>query len=154
MKAFLIFLAILTVFSFAIAKHISAVMYPLSAVLFYLYLPVLYTSSRINTLHHAKGKVLYHIKFYPMELAVWLICTCFLSFLISHLLADLLFDHLQSLYHLTYFLIGLGAAAIAYCELDTKTLHFFSRQTAFERQGLFLSLEIFFIFFLLFAKNH
>ena len=154
MKPFILFATILTIFLLAFLKHISAVMYPLSAIIFYRYLPVLYTASRINTLHHAKGKEFIHRKFYPIELSIWLISTCFLSFIIAHLLTDLLFLYLKSLYHLTYFLISLGLAGIVFYEIDASRLHLLSKKTAFKQQGLFLSIEIFLFFFLFFAKNH
>jgi hypothetical protein len=129
-------------------------MYPLSAVIFYVYLPVVYTSSRINILHHKKEQEVFHIKFYPMELGVWFLSTCFLAFVISHFLSDLLFHYLQPLYHFTYFLILLGFIGIVYCEWDANKLHYTSKETAFTLQGRLLSFEIFFVFFIFFAMNH
>ncbi|MCF6203289.1 MAG: hypothetical protein L3J59_06395 [Methylococcaceae bacterium] len=154
MESIIIFSVIFFAFAFSLTKHISAIMYPLSAILFYVYLPILYASSRINILHHKKEKEVFHIKFYPMELGLWLASTCFLAFVISHLLADLLFHHLEHLYHFTYFLIILGLGGIVYCELDVNKLHISSKKTAFELQGKFLSFEIFFIIFIFFAMNH
>lgn len=154
MRPIILFLIIFIAFALSFTKHISAIMYPLSAILFYNYLPILYASSRINILHHKKEKEVFHIKFYPMELSLWLLCTCFLAFVISHLLSDLLFHHLEHLYHFTYFLILLGLVGIIYCELDVNKLHLSPKKTAFELQGKFLSFEIFFIIFIFFAMNH
>ncbi|MEE9339407.1 MAG: hypothetical protein V3U87_15130 [Methylococcaceae bacterium] len=154
MRSIILFSVIFIAFALSFTKHISAIMYPLSAILFYVYLPVLYASSRINILHHKKEKEVFHIKFYPMELSLWLGSTCFLAFVISHLLSDLLFHHLEHLYHFTYFLILLGLVGIIYCELDVNKLHLSSKKTAFELQGKFLSFEIFFIIFIFFAMNH
>ncbi len=154
MRSIILFSVIFFAFALSFTKHISAIMYPLSAIIFYVYLPVLYASSRINILHHKKEKEVFHIKFYPMELGLWLVSTCFLAFVISHLLSDLLFHHLEHLYHFTYFLILLGLVGIIYCELDVNKLHFSSKKIAFELQGKFLSFEIFFIIFIFFAMNH
>lgn len=154
MKPITIFSATIIAFGLAFSKHISAIMYPLSAILFYVYLPVLYASSRINILHHKKDKEIFHIKFYPMELGIWLACTCFLAFVISHLLSDLLFHHLEHLYHFTYFLIVMGFAGAIFCELDANRLHLLSKKIDYRLQGRFLSFEVFFIFFLFFSMNH
>ena len=155
MKPILLFLIIFTAFCLAFVKHISAIMYPLSAVIFYAYLPVLYASSRMNVLHHKKEKQeAFHIKFYPLELGLWFLSTCFLAFVISHFLSDLLFHYLQSLYHFTYFLIGFGLIGIIYCEWDVNKIHYLSKEAAFNTQGRLLSFEIFFVFFLFFAMNH
>lgn len=130
-------------------------MYPLSVVIFYAYLPILYEASRLNLLHHKKEKrEAFHIKFYPMELGLWFGCTCFLAFVISHLLSDLLFHHLQELYHFTYFFIAVGLAGITYCEWDVNKFHHMPKKVAFKTQGRLLSFEVFFIFFLFFAMNH
>ncbi len=154
MKSIFIFSIISIAFVVSFTKHISAIMYPLSVILFYVYLPVLYASSRINILHHKKNKEVFYIKFYPMELGLWLVSTCFLAFVISHLLSDLLFHHLEHLYHFTYFLIVCGLVGTIYCEIDVNKLHNSSKNKAFELQGKFLSFEIFFIIFIFFAMNH
>lgn len=154
MKPIAIFLVIIIAFGLSFSKHISAIMYPLSAVLFYTYLPLLYASSRINVLHHKTDKKIFHIKFYPMELGMWLACTCFLAYVISHFLSDLLFHHLEHLYHFTFFLIVTGLAGSIFCEIDAHKLHILSEKVDYRLQGRFLSFEVFFIFFLFFAMNH
>jgi len=154
MKSIAIFSVIIIAFGLSFSKHISIIMYPLSAVLFYVYLPVLYASSRRNVLQHKKEKEVFNIKFYPMELSLWLACTCFLAFVMSHLLADLLFHQLEHLYHFTYFLILMGLAGAVFCELDANRLHLLSKKIDYRLQGRFLSFEIFFIIFLFFAMNH
>jgi len=154
MRSIPLFVAIVIAFGLSFLKHISAVMYPLSAVIFYFYLPVLYASSRINILHHIKDKELLHIKFYPMELSMWLVSTSFFAFILSHLISDLLFDHRQHLYHFMIFMITVGLIGIIYCECDARKYHILSKRTAFETQGRFLSFEFFFIMVLLFVMNH
>ncbi len=154
MRSLPLFLIIVIAFGLSFAKHISVLMYPLSAFIFYLYLPVLYASSRINILHHIKKQELFHIKFYPMELGMWLVSTCFFSFVIAHLLADILFPYREYLYHFTIFLIVSGLIGIIYCELDANKFHLSSKRTSFEAQGRFLSFEFLFVMILLFAINH
>lgn len=154
MRSALLFIIIIVAFSLSFTKHISLVMYPLSAIIFYFYLPVLYASSRINILHHIKESEILHIKFYPMELSFWLVSTCFFSFILSHLLSDVLFEFRESLYHFMYFLITLGVGGIVYCELNANKFHNSSKKAAFKTQGRFLSFEFLFISFLLFVMNH
>lgn len=154
MRSLPLFLTIVVAFALSFLKHISVIMYPLSAIIFYFYLPVLYASSRINILHHIKKKEVFHIKFYPMELSMWLVSTCFFAFILAHLLSDLLFHYRESIYHFSYFLITLGIAGITYCEFDAKKFHISSKKNSFETQGRILSFEFLFILILLFAMNH
>ena len=154
MRSIPLFLAIVIAFGLSFLKHISVAMYPLSAVIFYYYLPVLYASSRINILHHIKDKEILHIKFYPMELSMWLASTSFFAFILSHLISDLLFSYREHVYHFTIFLISIGLLGIIYCERDANKYHILSKRAAFEAQGRFLSFEFFFIMVLLFVMNH
>jgi hypothetical protein len=154
MRSLLLFAAIVVAFGLSFLKHISVAMYPLSAVIFYFYLPVLYASSRINILHHLNNKEVFHIKFYPMELSMWLASTFFFSFVLSHLISDLLFHHREMVYHFTFFLMSIGLAGIIYCERHASGLPISAKKSIFEAQGRFLSFEIFFIMTLLFVMNH
>ncbi len=154
MRSIPLFIAIVIAFGLSFLKHISALMYPLSAVIFYFYLPLLYASSRINILHHIKEKEIFHIKFYPMELSMWLVSTSFFAFILSHLISDLMFAHRQSLYHFSFFLIILGLGGIIYFEMDANKFHNSSKKSAFVKQGRFLGFEFLFIMTLLFVMNH
>ena len=124
MRSFPLFLVIVIVFILSLSKHLSLIMYPLCAVIFYFYLPLLYTSSRLNILHHQSNADIWHIKFYPIELSMWFISTCFFSYILSHLLSDILFLYRESLYHFTFFLIILGMGGVTYYELDAKKISF------------------------------
>lgn len=135
-------------FSLSLTKHINVIMYPLCAVIFYFYLPVLYASSRINILHHIKETKIWHIKFYPIELSAWFLITCFLSYILAHLLAGIFFLYRDSLYHFTYLLIILGLGGIVYCELDADNFHISAKQTIFKTQGRLLSFEFLFVMYL------
>lgn len=154
MRSIPLFLSIIIAFGLSFSKHVSVLMYPLSAIIFYFYLPLLYASSRINILHHIKEKELFHIKFYPMELGMWLVSTCFFAFILAHLLSDLLFQHREHLYHFTIFLIFSNLISIIYYELNTNKFHINSKKANFEKQGLLLSFEFLFIMILLFFINH
>ncbi|MCK5831251.1 MAG: hypothetical protein KAH20_13225 [Methylococcales bacterium] len=154
MRSISLFSVIIIAFGLAFSKHISLFMYPLGAILFYVYLPILYATSRINVLHHKKEQEVLHIKFYAMELGVWLACTCFLAFVLSHLFSDLVSHELKHLYHFTYFLIFIGLAGAILCELDANKLHLLSKKVDYRLQGRFLSFEVFFIIFLFFSMNH
>lgn len=154
MRSLPLFLAIVIAFTLSFLKHISLAMYPLSIIIFYFYLPVLYASSRINILHHLEQKEVFHIKFYPMELSMWLVSTCFFSFILAHLLSDLLFHQRESIYHFSVFLISLGIIGIVFCELDAKKFHLTSKKNSFLMQGRLLSFEFLFILTLLFVINH
>ena len=154
MRSLPLFLVIVLAFGLSFSKHISAAMYPLSAVIFYYYLPVLYASSRINILHHIKEKEVFHIKFYPMELSMWLVSTCFFSFVLAHLLSDMLFSYRESLYHFSYFLITAGLTGIIYYELKVNKCPLSLKNNVFETQGKLLGFEFLFIMILLFVMNH
>jgi len=154
MRSLPLFLAIIIAFGLSFIKHLSVLMYPLSAFIFYYYLPVLYASSRINILHHIKNHQVWHIKFYPMELSMWLISTFFFAFILSHLISDLLFHHRETLYHFMFFLITGGLLGILYCERDLTNFNTSSKKSIFEIQGRILSFEILFIMILLFVMNH
>ncbi len=89
-----------------------------------------------------------------MELSMWFVSTCFFGFILSHLIADLLFHHREELYHFMYFLILAGFVGISYCEVDVRKFHLLSNKAIFEIQGRILSFEILFIMILLFVMNH
>ena len=118
MRSVPLFIAIVIAFGLSFLKHISVLMYPLSAIIFFNYLPVLYASSRINILYHAKEKKLLHIKFHPMELSMWLVSTSFFSFILAHLFSDLLFPYRKHLYHFTIFLIFSGIKSSLFNPLE------------------------------------
>ena len=85
---------------------------------------------------------------------MWLVSTCFFSFVLSHLLSDVFFSYRESLYHFTYFLISVGLAGIIYCELNVDKFPLSSKKTVFETQGKLLGFELLFIMILLFVMNH
>lgn len=153
MKSYLLFIIVIVAFGLSFSKHVSFIMYPLSGAIFYFYLPVLYASSRINILHHIREKEVFHIKFYPMELGLWLVSTCFFSYVLSHLFSDLLYPYRESLYHFSYLLITLGLTGIIYCELDANKFHLSSKKAIFETQGKLLSFELFFVMLLVFELS-
>jgi len=153
MKPYLLFIIVIVAFSLSFSKHISFLMYPLSAAIFYFYLPVLYASSRINILHHIRKKEVFHVKFYPMELGLWLIGACFFSYVLSHLFSDLLYPYRESLYHFSFFLIIIGLLGIVYCELDANKFHLSSKKSSFTTQGKLLSFEILFVMLLIFELS-
>lgn len=154
MHSITLFIIIVIAFALSFVKHISLAMYPLSAILFYYYLPVLYASSRINILRHLEKPEALHIRFYPMEITLWFVSSCFFAFILAHLISDLMFDYRLPLYHLSYFLIACALTGIIYCEWEAKRLHILNKKKTFEIQGRFLSFEILFILILLFVMNH
>lgn len=154
MRPYFLFIFVLAAFALSFSRHISFLMYPLSVVIFYLYLPVLYASSRINILHHKKEQEIFHIKFYPIELSMWLVSTLFFGFMLSHLIADLLFPYREYLYHFTIFLITFGMGCIVYCESIAENLHTPAKNLLFKLQGRLVGFELLFIMTLLFAMNH
>ncbi len=149
-----LFIAIIIAFGLSFMKHISFAMYPLSAVIFYYYLPILYATSRINILHHLKNKEAFHIKYYPMEFSMWLVSTSFFGFILSHLISDLLFHHREDLYHFLFFLITSGLIGIIYCEHKASNSQTSAKQAILEIQGRILSFEILFFMTLIFVMNH
>lgn len=153
MNPFLLFLIVIVAFGLSFSKHLSVIMYPLSVVIFYFYLPILYSSSRINILHHRKEKEVFHIKFYPIELGAWFLSTCFFSYVLTHLVSDLLYDYREPLYHFTFFLVTVGLAGAIYCEVDANKLHHLSKQKVYKTQGKFLGFELLFIMLLFFEMN-
>lgn len=152
MKSLPLFIAVILAFIISFKGHHSLAMYPLSAVIFYFYLPVLYSYSRINVLRHIEAREFMHVKYYPMEFILWLIGCSFFSFILAHLLADKLFN----VTHLHFFILPLilgYLGLIIYREINSKKLHAQSRKINFEQQGRLLSFEILFIFTALFSLH-
>lgn len=89
-----------------------------------------------------------------MELSMWLASTCFFSFILAHLLADVLFSYRTPLYHFSYFLIPIGIGGIIYLELNANKHHITSKKIVFESQGRILGFELVIIMIALFVANH
>ncbi len=153
MKTFLLFVAILLGFLISFKYHISVVMYALSGIIFYFYIPYLYALSRINILKHKQETELLHLKFYPMELLLWIIACSFFAFIIAHLLADLLFQ-MPHLHHFMFFLMIGYLGMIIFRELKARNLHGFNKKTNFVQQGRLLSFEMLFVYFVILSIPH
>ena len=152
MKSFPLFIVIALGFILSFKGHHVVAMYPLSAVIFYFYLPVLYSYSRINVFGHIEAREIIHIRYYPTEFILWLLGCSFFSFILAHLLADKLFN----ITHLHFFILPLilgYLAIIIFREIHSKKLHAQRKKLNFERQGRLLSFEILFIFTLLFSLH-
>ena len=152
MKSFPLFIAIISAFIISFYGHHAVAMYALSAIIFYYYLPMLYSYSRINVMRHIEAREFMHVRFYPMEFILWLIGCSFFSFILAHLLADKLFN----VTHLHFFLIPLiivYLGLIIYREINSKKLLAQRKKLNFESQGRLLSFEILFIFTILFSLH-
>lgn len=154
MKSAILFVLIISIFTFSFIEHRALLMYPLSALIFYMYLPKLYAYSRVNILHHIKAKEFVHLKYYPMELFMWLLATCFFSFILAHLTADLLYRYSKHIHYFMYPVIFIDLGFIIHRELKSKTLLEEQRPQLYERQGRLLTFEILFVFLLLFMIPH
>jgi hypothetical protein len=154
LKSLPLIIAILVGFGFAFFEHVSVPMYLLSAVIFYFYLPMLYSYSRVNVLYHVKAKEFMHLKYYPMEFLFWLLATCFFSFILAHLIADLSFGAEKPIHFIIYLLAFIYPGIIFYREISTKKLHNVEEQINYERQGRLISFEVLFVFILLFMMKH
>lgn len=153
-KSLPLIIAIIVGFGFAFFKHISVPMYLLSAVIFYFYLPMLYSYSRVNVFYHVKAKEFIHLKYYPLEFLFWLLATCFFSFILAHLLADLFHGMEKHVHFFIYPLIFIYLVMIFYRELSIKKLHDIEQQINYEKQGRLISFEVLFTFILLFLIPH
>ncbi len=142
------------VFLVSFVKHIAVPMYFLSSVIFYFYLPILYSYSRTNVLQHIKAKEFMHLKYYPLEFTFWLFTTCFFSFILAHLLADLAYGIDKPLHILSIPLIISYMIMIFYRELRAKKLHAIDEKINYEKQGRLISFEMLFVFILLFTLHH
>ena len=151
-KSFPLFIAILLGFIISLKWHFSIAMYPLSGVIFYYYLPMLYSYSRINVLQHIEANEFIHLKYYPMEFFLWLVAACFFSFILAHLLSDLLFQ-VKRLHVLMLPLIISYLGLIVYRETRASTLRAINRKMNFEKQGRLLTFEILFVFMFLFTLH-
>ncbi len=141
-------------FIIAFFEHISVVMYLLTAVIFYFYLPMLYSYSRVNVFYHVRAKEFMHLKYYPLEFSFWLITTCFFAFILAHLLADLAYGIDKPIHILAFPLIIAYLGMIFYRELAAKKLHSQDEQINYEKQGRLISFEVLFIFILVFMLHH
>lgn len=135
-------------------EHISVVMYLLTAVIFYFYLPMLYSYSRVNVFYHVKAEEFMHLKYYPLEFSFWLITTCFFSFILAHLLADLAYDINKPIHILAFPLIIAYSVMIFHREVAAKKLHNQEEQINYEKQGRLISFVVLLVFILLFMLYH
>ncbi len=154
MKSAVLFVLIITIFTLSFVDHHAVLMYPLSALIFYVYLPKIYAFSRINIFHHLKANEFIHLKYYPMEFFLWLLATCFFSFILAHLTADLLYRYSKHIHYFMYPVIFIDLGFIVYREVRAKNLLTEQLQSYYERQGRLLTFEILFIFLLLFMIPH
>lgn len=151
-KSFPLFIAIILAFIISLRWHFSIAMYPLSGVIFYYYLPMLYSYSRINVLKHIETNEIIYLKYYPMEFLLWLVAGCFFSFILAHLLSDLLFQ-VKRLHIFILPLIMTYLGLIIYRETRASTLRTLNRKMNFEKQGRLLTFEILFVFMFLFTLH-
>lgn len=154
LKALPLVIAIVVSFIFAFFKHISVPMYLLSAVIFYFYLPMLYSYARVNVFYHVKAKEFMHLKYYPLEFLFWLLVTCFFSFILAHLLADLAYGMEKHVHEFMYPLIFIYLGIIFYRELSAKKLLDVDKEINYEKQGRLITFEVLFLFILLFMMKH
>ena len=146
--------AIIIGFLFSFFEHISVAMYLLSIVIFYFYLPMLYSYSRINVLYHVKAKEFMQLKYYPLEFLFWLLTTCFFSFILAHLLSDLFYGMEKPL-HVLFIPLIIGYFIMTfYPELTAKKLRNEDELINYEKQGRLISFDILFIFILLFMLSN
>ena len=153
-KSLPLVVAIIAGFIFSFFEHISVPMYLLSAVIFYFYLPMLYSYSRVNIFYHIKAQEFLHLKYYPLEFLFWLLATCFFSFILTHLLADLAFGMEKHVHEFMYPLIVIYLGIIFYRELSAKNLHDVEKQINYEKQGRLITFQVLFLFVLLFMMKH
>jgi hypothetical protein len=129
-------------------------MYLLTAVIFYFYLPMLYSYSRVNIFYHVKAEEFMHLKYYPLEFSFWLITTCFFSFILAHLLADLAYGMDKPIHIFGLPLVIIYLVMIFYRELAAKKLHNQEEKINYEKQGRLISFEVLLVFILLFMLHH
>jgi hypothetical protein len=153
-KSMPLIIAIVVGFVLSFFKHISIPMYLLSGVIFYFYIPMLYSYSRVNVFNHIRVQQFMHLKYYRMEFLFWLLVTSFFSFILAHLLADLSFGVEKPIHIIIYMLVLFYLIMIFYRELSAKKLHNIDEQINYERQGRLISFEILFVFILLFMMKH
>ena len=153
-KSLPLIIAIVVGFIFSFLKHISVPMYLLSGVIFYFYIPMLYSYSRTNVFYHVKAKEFLHLKYYPLEFLFWLLATSFFSFILAHLIADLSFGVENPVHSIIYVLVFCYLLMIFYRELAVKKLHNIDEQINYEKQGRLISFEVLFLFILLFMMRH
>lgn len=153
-KSLPLVIAIVASFIFTFFEHVAVPMYLLSAVIFYFYLPMLYSYSRVNVFYHVKAKEFLHLKYYPLEFLFWLLATCFFSFILAHLLADLAYGMEKHVHEFMYPLIFIYLGIIFYRELSAKKLHNVEGQVNYEKQGRLICFEVLFWFILLFMMKH
>jgi hypothetical protein len=154
MKSRPLIIAISLGFVISFFEHIAVAMYLLSGVIFYFYLPILYSYSRSNVLSHVKAKEFMHLKYYPLEFIFWLFTSGFFSFILAHLLADLAYGMDRLIHILAAPLIIGYFMMICYRELAAKKLNNQDEQINYEKQGRLICFEILFVFILLFMWYH
>ncbi len=151
-----IFFTVVISFILSFFKHFSVLLYPLSGIIFYFYLPIFYATSRMNIIRYQVNGEYPHIRLYLMELSIWFVSTCFFSFILAHFLADLFFDHQAAIYHFSYFLLTVGVVGIAVSEYyaNKNKAEYESAKKFFEIQGLFYGAEIITLILIVLMLHH
>jgi hypothetical protein len=145
-------------FIIAFELHIKSLMYPLAAAIFYLYVPLLYLYGKKSMLQYARhdGPVKYYACLWFLA---WFIITCFFSYMLSHLLADVISSfHWSFFRYLLYLFIllitgGLGIFFFLQCNIK-KIDALDDIRTNFEKQGRLAGFEILFLLLVFFLLKH
>jgi hypothetical protein len=157
-NTFYIALIVIPAFILAFELHIKFLMYPLAAAIFYLYVPLLYLHGKKSALQYAQNGG--SAKFYSyLWFSAWFIVTCFFSYMLSHLLADVISSfHWSFFRYLLYVFILLmagGLGIIVYLQWTSKKIDTLGDiRMNFEKQGRLASFEILFTLLVVFLVKH
>lgn len=157
-NAFYIALVLIPAFILAFELHIKYLMYPLAAAIFYLYVPLLYLNGKKSALQDAQqdGAARYYSYLW---FSLWFIVTCFFSYMLSHLLADVISSfHWRFFRYLLYIFLLLmagGLGVIFYLQWTSKKIAALGDiHTNFETQGRLASFEILLSLLIIFLLKH
>lgn len=151
-------LAVITAFIIAFKLHLKFLMYPLAAAIFYFYVPLLYLFAKKSALQYAQSDSPAKLVSY-LWFSAWFLVACFFSYMLSHLLADVITSfHWSFFRYLLYVFILLmagGLGIIVYLQWTSKKIDALGdMHINFETQGRLASFEILLSLLIVFLVKH
>lgn len=157
-QAFYLSLIIIPAFILTFELHIKYLMYPLAAATFYLYVPFLYLYGKKSALQYKQQGAPANYFAY-LWFALWFVVTCFFSYMLSHLLADVIssfhWSFFRYLLYVFLLLMVIGLGVIVYLQWTSKKIDALGDITMnFETQGRLASFEILLSLLIIFLIKH
>lgn len=158
-KAFYLSLIVIPAFILTFELHIKYLMYPLAAAVFYIYVPLLFLYGKKSLLQYKQQGGAPANYYAYLWFSLWFVTTCFFSYMLSHLLADVISSfHWSFFRYLLYaflLLMVIGLGVIVYLQWTSKRIEALGDITMnFETQGRLASFEILLLLLIIFLIKH